>query len=887
MANRNPRQVSFQDRDLSQGGRLPTDMPEVIRSSGEGQAQVARSLDLFSERIGRYADDAMKVEASQQARLDVAGGTFRPDGGSTLKAQAYDATGEPLYLSKVTAQFDQDATTLYEKHKADPAGFKSAFAELRATYGRDHVFPGLQAVFDAKATRTETAFAQSALAEFNNRQKDQARASFVRDMQANETARLRALSADPNAAGIDQVIDGMAGEQLARIRSMVEAGHISAEKGAQLEIAARNDATASVVMARAGKLGSEEDVTKYRVSLREQFTKGALKIDGAEFENLDAGLAKIGKAKGVGMKAELGEFDTAISGYLERQGKGLMPSVAEMSELAMRAEKLGPAGAAKFEELRQKIAIRRLIDTVPVEKADEVLRGLKREAATGGGKAEPVEREAMAFFRARGWSPVAAAAIAGGLMAEGLRSTESRNPGDGRDGSDSIGIAQWNAERSAALKAFAASRGKDWTDRETQLAFVDKELRETEGKWGAALARAQTPEDAARAMISYFRPKGWTSANPEAGHNWEGRLANARRLSGVGLSASAAGVLEDAESYLKKRRTLIETDPLGEAERSGTIAGIAPLDWNAGDGLKAQLGTRAAQAEAVAEANGRAPQYLRPDEKDRLKEVLQAGGEKALRMATDIVEGAGSPARARAILGEIESAAPRLGVIGRMVAHGAKEQQDAARDAFEALRMEQAPGVKTAGAPKEAGTIEREVFGTAFAGQIADRQRAIDAARLIYKGRMARLGYDPEDKKGEDVYREALRLSTGGSGQQTRPVGGVQDYTPPGNYFGQRKVLAPEDVRFGRFPDVIAAMRDEDLAEVPKGAPEKDGRRYTARDFKSAYPVRVPGGYAFARGEPGSDDPQWITAKDGRPFVLDWQWFKTRVRPRVPQAFGG
>lgn len=886
MANRNPRQVSFQDRDLSQGGRLPTDMPEVSRAGGESQAQVARAFDLFSERIGRYADDAMKVEASQQARLDVASGTFKPDGGSTLKAQAYDATGEPLYLSNVTAKFDADATALYEKHKADPAGFKSAFEELRATYSRDHVFPGLQAAFDAKATRTGTAFAQSALAEFNAKEKDRARAGFLTDMKANETARLRTLAADPNAAGIDRVIDGMAGEQLARIRSMVAAGHISAETGAGLEMAARNEATASVVVARASKLGSEDDVSKYRASLREQFTKGALKIDGAEYEKLDAGLAKIGKAKGVAEKTALGELDTAISGYLDRQGKGLMPSVSEMTELAMKAEKLGPSGMAKFEELRQKVAIRRLIDTVPVEKADEIIRGLKREAATGGGKAHPLERDAMTFFRARGWSPMAAAAIAGGLAAEGLGNTESRNPGDGRDGTDSIGIGQWNSDRAAALKAFAAEQGKDWRDRETQLAFVDKELRGREGKWGAALAKAQTPEEAARAMVSYFRPGGWTEGNPEGAHSYGARLANTKRLAGAGLSAAAAGVIEDAESYIGKRRKLVETDPLAEAERSGTIAGITPLDWDAGDALKAQIGARAAQAEAVAGSNGRAPQYLRPDEKDRLKEVLQAGGDKALKLATEIVEGAGSPARARAILGEIETSAPRLGVLGRMVAHGAKEQADAARDAFEALRMEQAPGVKTAGAPKEAGTIERDVLGTAFAAQTADRQRAIDAARLIYKGRMARLGYDPDDKKSENVYREALRLAAGGSGPQGGGmVGGVQAYTPPANWTGERKVLAPDDVKYGQFPNVIAALRDGDLAEVPGGAPEKDGRPYSARDFKSAYPVRVPGGYAFARGEPGSDDPQWITRKDGRPFVMDWQWFKTRVRPRVPQAF--
>lgn len=73
-------------------------------------------------------------------------------------------------------------------------------------------------------------------------------------------------------------------------------------------------------------------------------------------------------------------------------------------------------------------------------------------------------KQAYDFFTKQGWSPVAAAGIVGGLVHESGLKTTALNPGDGSDGSDSIGVAQWNSGRAAALKAFATARGKPVTD---------------------------------------------------------------------------------------------------------------------------------------------------------------------------------------------------------------------------------------------------------------------------------------------------------------------------------------------------------------------------------------------------------------------------------------
>lgn len=55
-------------------------------------------------------------------------------------------------------------------------------------------------------------------------------------------------------------------------------------------------------------------------------------------------------------------------------------------------------------------------------------------------------------------TPVQAAGVVGNLMQESSMNTGARNRGDGSDGSDSIGIGQWNGGRAKALRAFAADR---------------------------------------------------------------------------------------------------------------------------------------------------------------------------------------------------------------------------------------------------------------------------------------------------------------------------------------------------------------------------------------------------------------------------------------------
>lgn len=128
-------------------------------------------------------------------------------------------------------------------------------------------------------------------------------------------------------------------------------------------------------------------------------------------------------------------------------------------------------------------------------------------------------QSAFDFYVGQGLSPIQAAGIVGNLQGESGQDINPTaiNKGDGRDGSDSIGIAQWNGTRAQALKDYAASKGVPWSDLNTQLEFLHQELQGPEKAAYGQLMTAQTPEQAGNAMLAFERPKDWNKpgAHPE------------------------------------------------------------------------------------------------------------------------------------------------------------------------------------------------------------------------------------------------------------------------------------------------------------------------------------------------------------------------------------
>jgi hypothetical protein len=132
-----------------------------------------------------------------------------------------------------------------------------------------------------------------------------------------------------------------------------------------------------------------------------------------------------------------------------------------------------------------------------------------------------------------GLSAVAVAGLLGNVVQESGLKTSARNKGDGRDGSDSIGISQWNSSRAAGLKKFAAEQGKDWSDFDTQVRYLVHEMKTTERGTYERLKNAKTVEEAAGIAVGFFRPAGWNSSDPSGSHGFKYRVANAQKIAGL------------------------------------------------------------------------------------------------------------------------------------------------------------------------------------------------------------------------------------------------------------------------------------------------------------------------------------------------------------------
>lgn len=180
----------------------------------------------------------------------------------------------------------------------------------------------------------------------------------------------------------------------------------------------------------------------------------------------------------------------------------------------------------------------------PIASGDEVRS--RNEAGRSGAALQ----QATDFYVKRGYSPTAAAAIAGHLHHE----SAGFDPGvvTGKrlgDNGTAFGIAQWRGPRLRNLQRWAEANGKDFRSLDTQLEFVDVEMRSGMDR-GAGLAlkglqAARSPEEAVAAFMHFERPAGYTPDNPAGGMAYAQRLAQAQQalqaLGGAGGAAPGGG----------------------------------------------------------------------------------------------------------------------------------------------------------------------------------------------------------------------------------------------------------------------------------------------------------------------------------------------------------
>lgn len=360
-------------------------------------------------------------------------------------------------------------------------------------------------------------------------------------------------------------------------------------------------------------------------------------------------------------------------------------------------------------------------------------------------------------------------------------------------------------------------------------------------------------------------------------------------------ASGLAGFARKAYSNLSKG---VEKDPIGAAETRGIVGPQAALfDAGADMGsIASSMKARLTVADTVAEHFGVTAKYLRPGEAEGLKKLAEQDPDAAAQIAGGLVAGAGN--RVGQVLAELGNDAPALRQAGVILAGGGSPQ--AARDVIAGYAKGPDGKARPQISKEIRDTANSSVFGDAFAGSPRDGSAIEATAHAMARTRVTDSGAEPKSEEAGVIYRQALQEAAGAVYEKGVQYGGVVDIERGGGWFGigssKAKTIVPPSIRADRFTDVIDSIRDQDLvpADGERGrvaryfaSPPVDaaGKPYRAADLKAARPVAVRGGYRFAMGDPASDDPQWIRAADGAPFVMAIDAMRDRLEARVPGAF--
>ena len=172
------------------------------------------------------------------------------------------------------------------------------------------------------------------------------------------------------------------------------------------------------------------------------------------------------------------------------------------------------------------------------------------------------QQQAYQYLIAQGYTPVAAAGIVGNLVQEsGVNPTV--NPGDS---GSAHGIAQWRGDRWSGLQDYAKQNRGSVNDLNTQLGYLDYELRNRYGDTYQKLMSARSPGDAAGAFaLGYERPKGAETGIASNVDGWDNRLNAAQSIYGSPVSYQQTAQAAAPTAQPKTIEDLLNADPMQQA----------------------------------------------------------------------------------------------------------------------------------------------------------------------------------------------------------------------------------------------------------------------------------------------------------------------------------
>lgn len=610
----------------------------------------------------------------------------------------------------------------------------------------------------------------------------------------------------------------------------------------------RQDAVAARFDARIGAASTGEQLDAVEKEMKEP--KWRDQFGANEF---DKKLNELDTARTSIVSGKRAEATSIVEGLTSRSNDPSMPipqqDIADAEKIV--AESGSPTLMRRFFSIVAKQEVYRTEAKLP----PYVLQSKREASARPVEKSSPTEDQAMQRIQAAGFSSVQAAGVVGHFASESGLNPNAVNRGDGTDGSDSIGIGQWNGPRAVALKAFAKSRGKSWNDLDTQIDFAIHEMQTTEQAAGTSLRAAQTAEDAAAAFVGYERPQGWTKENPTGAHNYAGRLANAKRLAGstggATLGEYVRNQARDDVEAMQRKAFAKDGDMMTYANNVGTVQ-LSSLDDQEAFVLRGQQATKVAEYNGVTDANATP---LTKSEVAQLTRTAQDGSADEQLTLTENLMAMG-PKMARAALRQI-------GQTDKVFEYSAGLSMAGDTDAAAAVirgrkRLADNPSLSAAINPDRAGIAFDETTGGAlFALKPEWRQAIRDAAMAHYAETFVARGANRTAAIDTTAYNSSVQAV----------LGGRKD-APRLDYINGAQTVLPKGVNAGTFESALDNMQPQDYARLsadrlpplyPDGTPvlpdeiARDGH-FMARG-NNRYFIEMNGGYLLTRPKvPGRPD---------------------------------
>lgn len=243
-------------------------------------------------------------------------------------------------------------------------------------------------------------------------------------------------------------------------------------------------------------------------------------------------------------------------------------------------------------------------------------------------------KQSMLFWQTKDekgdkYSAPVAAGITAGFLRESQFFTGAKNKGDGRDGSDSIHIGQWNSARAQALAKFVKDNNLDPNDVTTGLKYAKAEIDGVipysvsglSPEFKARLQNAKSEKEAADIMTrGYFRPKyqdGESAHRQGSATTILAKYGGDPLLEAVNRADGVAPAGKDGPDYKDPDVLLFQAN---EAKARATAANQEANATNSGQRAITQT-----EIDLLHTAQTRQIDQMRLAQKNELNEVMKTG----------------------------------------------------------------------------------------------------------------------------------------------------------------------------------------------------------------------------------------------------------------------